>query len=187
MKFHVAISRLLVLASALAWVNNPILAGAQTTPNMDTLVRTGSAACARIAAKAKDIDVFGYCIAEMLRPLAQGRSCIAFATASPESGYHCDSKGMLYYEPPTATSSLPMTNEDWGAAFGKVLSKHARKSIATCFLTNENDDGLAACLTKDKRRLKQVFTTCANTKFDVENDALLLRAVDHCIESRLKL
>jgi hypothetical protein len=190
MKYRIAFFGLFALTGALIGLNKSALSGettpAQTTPNMDTLVRTGSAACSRIAVKAKDMDVFGYCIAELLRPHAQGRSCIAFATASPDSGFHCDAKGLIYYKPPMPIPSLHMTKEEMGVAFSKVLSRHSRRSIANCFLANENDDGLAACLRRDRDRLKEVFTACSNTKFNVENDKQLLQAVDLCIQDRLK-
>ena len=75
-------------------------------------------------------------------------------------------------------------------ALSKIFKKYTQKSMAACISANENNVDTAACLKREEKRLREIFTVCAQTKFHVDNDALLLRllrAVDHCIEDKLKL
>jgi hypothetical protein len=81
-----------------------------------------------------------------------------------------------------------MTKEEAADAFGKVLSKHTNKSIARCMAANaDNNDKIIACLTRENDRLREIYTICSGTKFNVPNDAMLLEAVDRCIEVKINL
>lgn len=122
-----------------------------------------------------------------MRPLLHGRACIAFVAGINDPGYRCDSKGTLYYKAPDVALTAPMTKEQIQAALSKLLSQYARRSIASCLLASEDNDEAVVCLKKEKQRLTGIFDDCMKTKFNVSNDALLLRAVDHCIEYKSKL
>jgi hypothetical protein len=184
MRRYSAISVGLLVASAILCTN----AHAETAPSdIEAFIRKVSETCSGIAAKAKDPKVFDYCVVEMMRPIVRGRSCIAFAAGMRDPGYRCDAKGTLFYETAEITPTAPMTKEQFGDAFGEVISKYARKSAATCLLANENKADVVACLSREKGRLHDISMDCATTKFAADNDALLLRALDNCIEYKLKL
>lgn len=167
---------------ALALVSAWAAATAQSDPiDVTSFVNTISATCAHIAEKAKNIDVYDYCVAEMLRPVLKGSNCKAFVSGDSAPGYHCDAKGMLYYEPPA-----PMTTNQISAEFGKIMSKYTRNSIAACITANDNNEAIAACLTKEKKRLTEIFTACGEAKVNTNNDGMLLFGLDHCIQDKLK-
>src|ERR1700720_1909504 len=94
-KFCIAIPTGLALASAIMCADT-----LAAESNFEIFAKKAGETCERIALKAKDPEVFNYCVVEMIRPLVRGRSCIAFVAGSNDPGYHCDTKGMLYYETP---------------------------------------------------------------------------------------
>jgi hypothetical protein len=193
MKSCFVIPTVLALGSAIVWVDTSALAAEKPGPQQDasdmtTFTDKVGEICGLIAVKAKEIKVFDYCVVEMLRPYVQGPSCIAFVAGARDPGYHCDAEGMMYYEAPTEPlGTAPMTKEEKGDAFSKLLSKHTNKAIATCLLKNENNADVASCLAREKKRFGEIFRICTDTKFNVDTDELLLRAVDQCIENKSKL
>ena len=88
---------------------------------------------------------------------------------------------------PTPKKYTKMPKEQWGDALDKIFKKYTQKSMAACVSANENNVDTAACLKREERTLREIFTVCGQTKFDVDSDALLLRALDHCIDDKLKL
>jgi hypothetical protein len=141
--------------------------------------------CGRIAKQANDIKVYDYCAVEMLRPYIKGSACHSFIKSIDDPGYRCDTQGLLYYKPVDAAAARVMTKQEMGDAFSEVLGRHTRRSIANCLLAGQSNDEAAACLAREKVRVGTVFRICADTKFQAEN-AALIRAVDQCIETRLK-
>jgi hypothetical protein len=165
----------------------PANVSAQTdSPALNEYVHKAMETCGNIATKAKDIKVLDYCIAEVMRPLIRGKSCIAFVATNRDPGYHCE-KGLLYYDPPQVASTKPMTKEELTKAFCGVVSKYTRKGIAACLLNSDDNDQVVTCLESGKKRLKEVIDKCSNIEFEVNAGAPLIKAVDHCIEYGLKL
>jgi hypothetical protein len=180
----------LALLSVLIWGNTPALAEQPraTSSKMDILVRNVFETCSNIAAKAKDIKVFNYCVAEMLRPLLQGRACIAFVAAAPQDpGYHCDTEGMMYYDALEDTPTRSMAKDEISDAVSKVLSKQAEKWSASCVVTGKSDDDKVACLIKGKQKFFEAAEKCSDIKFEVKTDEQMVRALDHCIEYKMRL
>jgi uncharacterized protein len=91
------------------------------------------------------------------------------------------------WKPKSPKITSTMTKEQWEDAYGQILQGYTQKSIAVCIATNEDNKDKAACLIKEKERLREIFTACSDTKFHVESDVEMLRAFDHCIEDKLKL
>ena len=175
----------IAVALAIPFTSANVSAQTDSTP-LNEFVRKAAEMCGNIAHKAQDIKVMDYCIAEVMRPIMRGKSCIAFVAGNRDPGYHCE-KGLLYYDPPQVASTKPMTKEELTKAFGDVVSKYTRKGIAACLLNSDDNDQVVTCLESGKKRLKEVIEKCSETEFQVSAGAQLLKAVDHCIEYGLKL
>lgn len=182
----------LAVASLLISVSTSILAGDKTR---EQAVEEAFHTCTNIMAKANDqanpqlvLQVGSNCLVEMLRPHLKGASCVMFvAEMSRDPGFHCDGKGMLYYERLETSSSPSMTKQESLDAFKSILNKHVSKSIAICHLRTENKDELLSCLTRSKKRFSEVAKICAETRFAVENYAQMALAFDHCMEYKSRL
>jgi hypothetical protein len=178
MKSSVAI----VAAVALVWGNTPTLAGEKPRgltnaerSAVTLLFEKAGETCRKIAVQAKAIDLFNYCLAEVLRPYVRGQCCIGFVAhiMVEDPGFKCDSKGLMYYE---ALVAAPTTEENFYAAIPKVfyaaipkvLAKYTFKDIVSCALNNGKNNELLACLTKGEKRMREIFNICTSTTFNVE-------------------
>jgi hypothetical protein len=193
MKTRVAVAAALALAS----FHIPALAaekgGKQPAPMkpelfaaLATVMNKAGEMCKDLAVELKDIEFFNYCWVGMTGPYFQGPNCTAVLAGMKDPNIHCDSKGTMYYEPPGPALHAVMNEDDLEYAFKKIVSKHSNRERVACIVNNGSDADIAACLSKGGERFVQIVKACYDTKFNADRHDHWLRAVDLCIEYKLK-